>query len=149
MSFITKRERVFDQYELYDLPARNEGKLKAYASCTDARAWSHFGSDKTEHLVEIIKRNNEVYPGKFIPINVIIDLMMGSKNAEIQRLKHKLTELEQMLAVYEQLELDCDQKCEIRNAVSYKYILIYCRHVFFISIQSTLIIILLPLTHAR
>lgn len=118
MSFITKRERVFDQYELYELPTRNEGKLKAYESCTDARAWSHFCSDKTEHLVEIIKRNNEVYPGKFIPMNVIIDLMMGSKNAEIRRLKHKLNQLEQMLAVYEQLELDCDQKCEIQNAVS-------------------------------
>lgn len=119
MSFITKRERVFDQYELYDLPTRNEGKLKAYASCTDARAWSHFCSDKTEHLVEIIKRNNEVYPGKFIPLNVIIDLMMGSKNTEIQRLKRKLIQFEQMLAAYELLELNCDQKCEIENAVSF------------------------------
>lgn len=118
MSFITKRERVFNEYDLFDLPARNEGKLKAYSSCTDARAWSHFCSDKTEHLVEIIKRNNETVRPKYVPTDVIVNTLMTSKNAEIARLKRKIGEFEQMLAAYDELDLTCDQKCEIANAVS-------------------------------
>lgn len=70
MSFITKRERVFDEFDQFELPARNEGKLKAYGSCTDARAWSHFCSDKTENLVDIIKRNNTMCTHKYIPTKV-------------------------------------------------------------------------------
>ncbi|KAJ0181643.1 hypothetical protein K1T71_002365 [Dendrolimus kikuchii] len=116
MSFITKRERVFNEYDLFDLPARNEGKLKAYASCTDARAWSHFCSDKTEHLVEIIKRNNDTCRPKYVPTDVIVNTLMVAKNAEIARLKQRIGEFEQMLAAYDQLELTCDQKCEIANA---------------------------------
>lgn len=118
MSFITKRERVFNEYDLYDLPARNEGKLKAYASCTDARAWSHFCSDKSEHLVDAIKRNNETVRPKYLPTDVIVDTLMVAKNAEITRLKRKIEEFEEMLSAYDQLELSCDQKCEIAKAVS-------------------------------
>lgn len=118
MSFITKRERVFNDYDLLDLPARNEGKLKAYASCTDARAWSHFCSDKSEHLVEIIKRNNETVRPKYLPTKVIVDTLMVAKNAEITRLKQKIEEFEQLIAAYDQLDLSCEQKCEIANAVS-------------------------------
>ncbi|CAH0700806.1 unnamed protein product [Spodoptera exigua] len=116
MSFITKRERVFNEYDLFDLPARNEGKLKAYASCTDARAWSHFCSDKSEHLVEAIKRNNETVRPKYVPTNVIVDTLMVAKNAEIARLKRKIEEFEQLLAAYDQLDLTCDQKCDIAHA---------------------------------
>ncbi|XP_045776151.1 uncharacterized protein PFB0765w-like isoform X2 [Maniola jurtina] len=116
MSFITKRERVFNEYDLFDLPARNEGKLKAYASCTDARAWSHFCSDKSEHLVEIIKRNNETVRPKYIPTDVIVNMLMTAKNAEIGRLKRKIEEFEQMLSAYDQLDLTCEQKCDIANA---------------------------------
>ncbi|KAL0894525.1 hypothetical protein ABMA27_013104 [Loxostege sticticalis] len=116
MSFITKRERVFNEYDLFDLPPRNEGKLKAYASCTDARAWSHFCSDKTEHLVEIIKRNNETCRTKYVPTNVIVDTLMVAKNAEIERLRRKIEEFEQMFAAYDQLDLTSEQKCEIANA---------------------------------
>lgn len=122
MSFITKRERVFNEYDLFDLPARNEGKLKAYASCTDARAWSHFCSDKSEHLVEIIKRNNETVRPKYLPTNVIVDTLMVAKNAEIARLKQKVEQFEQMLTAYDQLELSCAQKCEIADAVSFEII---------------------------
>lgn len=117
MSFITKRERVFNEYELFDLPARNEGRLKAYASCTDARAWSHYCSDKSEHLIDLIKRNNETVRPKYLPMNVIVDTLMVAKNAEIVRLKRKIEEFEQMLAAYDQLELSCEQKCEIADAV--------------------------------
>ncbi|XP_072936318.1 uncharacterized protein [Epargyreus clarus] len=116
MSFITKRERVFTEYDIFDLPPRNEGKLKAYASCTDARAWSHFCSDKSEHLVEIIKRNNETCRPKYVPTDAIVNTLMAAKNAEIGRLKRKIESFEQMLAAYDQLELTCDQKCEIANA---------------------------------
>ncbi|XP_061706916.1 LOW QUALITY PROTEIN: centromere-associated protein E-like [Cydia pomonella] len=117
MSFITKRERVFHDLELCDLPPRNEGKLKAYASCTDARAWSHFGSSKTEHLTELIKRNNDLsVPVKYVPTKVIVDTLMASKNLEIGRLKRKIEEFEQMLAAYDELDLDCAQKCEIAKA---------------------------------
>ncbi|KAJ2944556.1 hypothetical protein O0L34_g3905 [Tuta absoluta] len=117
MSFITKRERVFNEYLApLELPMRNEGKLKAYSSCTDARAWSHFMTDKTEHLVEIIKRNNEICRGKYVPVNVIIEMMVAAKNAEIERLKRKIGLLEQMLAAFDQLELSCEQKCEISTA---------------------------------
>lgn len=123
MSFITKRERVFNEYDLFDLPARNEGKLKAYSSCTDARAWSHFCSDKTEHLVEIIKRNNETVRPKYVPTDVIVNTLMTSKNAEIARLKRKIEEFEQLLAAYDELDLTCDQKCEIANAVSSFFLL--------------------------
>lgn len=122
MSFITKRERVFNEYDLFDIPARNEGKLKAYASCTDARAWSHFCSDKSEHLVEIIKRNNETVRPKYLPTNVIVDTLMVAKNAEIARLKQKVEQFEQMLTAYDQLELSCAQKCEIADAVSFEII---------------------------
>ncbi|XP_063529672.1 kinesin-related protein 4-like isoform X2 [Cydia strobilella] len=117
MSFITKRERVFHDLELCDLPPRNEGKLKAYASCTDARAWSHFGSSKTEHLTELIKRNNDLsVPVKYVPTKVIVDTLMASKNLEVGRLKRKIEEFEQMLAAYDELDLDCAQKCEIAKA---------------------------------
>ncbi|XP_059059330.1 repetitive organellar protein-like isoform X2 [Achroia grisella] len=116
MSFITKRERVFNEYDLFDLPARNEGKLKAYASCTDARAWSHFCSDKSEHLIEIIKRNNDTCRTKYVPTNVIVDTLMVAKNAEIGRLKRRIEEFGQMLAAYDQLDLTCEQKCEIAGA---------------------------------
>lgn len=118
MSFITKRERVFNEYDLFNLPPRNEGKLKAYSSCTDARAWSHFGTDKTEHLIDIIKRNNDMCRPKYIPTDVIVNTLMESKNSEISRLKHKIAEFEQMLAAYDQLDLTSEQKCEIANAVS-------------------------------
>lgn len=118
MSFITKRERVFSEYDLYDVPARNEGKLKAYGSCTDARAWSHFCSDKSEHLVEIIKRNNDICRPKYVPTEAIVNTLMVGKNAEIARLHCKIEQFEQMLAAYDVLELTCDQKCEIAKAVS-------------------------------
>lgn len=120
MSFITKRERVFNDYEMGDLPARNECKLKTYASCTDARAWSHFWCDKTEHLVDIIKRNNVKCLPKYIPIKVIVDTLMVAKNSEIARLKQKISQFEQMLAAYENLDLDSSQKSEIAKAVSRK-----------------------------
>ncbi|XP_047507497.1 centrosomal protein of 290 kDa-like [Pieris napi] len=116
MSFITKRERVFNEYDVYDLPSRNEGKLKAYSSCTDARAWSHFCSDKAEHLVEIIKKNNESCRPKYLPTDVIVNTLMVAKNAEIGRLKRKIEEFEQMLAAYDQLELTTEQKCDIAGA---------------------------------
>ncbi|XP_045485785.1 reticulocyte-binding protein homolog 2a [Pieris rapae] len=116
MSFITKRERVFNEYDVYDLPSRNEGKLKAYSSCTDARAWSHFCSDKAEHLVEIIKKNNESCRPKYLPTDVIVNTLMVTKNAEIGRLKRKIEEFEQMLAAYDQLELTSEQKCDIAGA---------------------------------
>ncbi|XP_063358821.1 centromere-associated protein E-like [Cydia amplana] len=117
MSFITKRERVFNDLEVCDLPPRNEGKLKAYASCTDARAWSHFGSSKTEHLTELIKRNNDLSaPVKYVPTKVIVDTLMASKNLEVGRLKRKIEEFEQLLAAYDVLDLDCAQKCEIAKA---------------------------------
>lgn len=125
MSFITKRERVFNEYDLVDLPPRNEGKLKAYASCTDARAWSHFCSSKSEHLTEIIKRNNNMtVTPKYVPTKVIVDTIMVSKNMEIGRLKRKIEEFEQLLAVYDDLDLDCDQKCEIAKQVSVSMIVI-------------------------
>ncbi|CAH3843205.1 unnamed protein product [Pieris brassicae] len=116
MSFITKRERVFNEYDVYNLPSRNEGKLKAYSSCTDARAWSHFCSDKAEHLVEIIKKNNESCRPKYLPTDVIVNTLMVAKNAEIGRLKRKIEEFEQMLAAYDQLELTSEQKCDIAGA---------------------------------
>ncbi|XP_041979921.1 reticulocyte-binding protein PFD0110w-like isoform X3 [Aricia agestis] len=116
MSFVTKRDRVFNEYKLYDLPARNEGKLKAYASCTDARAWSHFITDKTEHLFEIIKRNNEKCRPKYIPTEVIVDTLMMAKNAQISRLKRKIKEFERLLAAYDHLDLDAGQKAEIAQA---------------------------------
>ncbi|XP_063617958.1 uncharacterized protein LOC134790900 isoform X2 [Cydia splendana] len=117
MSFITKRERVFQNLELCDLPPRNEGKLKTHASCTDARAWSHFGSSKTEHLTELIRRNNALSaPVKYVPMKVIVDTLMATKNLEIGRLKRKIDEFEQMLAAYDVLDLDCGQKCEIAKA---------------------------------
>ncbi|XP_063375851.1 uncharacterized protein LOC134663413 [Cydia fagiglandana] len=117
MSFITKRERVFHNLELCELPPRNEGKLKTYASCTDTRAWSHFASSKTEHLTELIKRNNALSaPIKYVPMKVIVDTLMASKNLEIGRLKRKIEEFEQMLAAYDVLDLDCAQKCEIAKA---------------------------------
>lgn len=109
---------MFNEYDLFDLPARNEGKLKAYSSCTDARAWSHFGSDKSEHLVEVIKRNNETVRPKYVPTDVIVDTLMVAKNAEIARLKRKIEEFEQLLAAYDQLDLTCDQRCDIAQAVS-------------------------------
>lgn len=116
MSFIIKRERIFNTGELYDLPARNEGKLKAFASCTDTRAWSHFATDQTEHLMEFIKRNNEMCRPKYIPTDVIVNTLMGTKNSEIMRLKRKIGEFEQMLAVYDQLDLTIEQKKEIAVA---------------------------------
>ncbi|XP_045535859.1 cytadherence high molecular weight protein 2 [Papilio machaon] len=116
MSFISKRERVFNEYDLVDLPSRNEGKLKAYSSCTDARAWSHFCSDKSDHLVEIIKRNNDTCRPKYIPTDVIVNTLMVTKNTEINRLRRKIEEFEQLLAAYDQLELTNDQKNEIANA---------------------------------
>ncbi|KPI94008.1 hypothetical protein RR46_13173 [Papilio xuthus] len=116
MSFISKRERVFNEYDLVDLPARNEGKLKAYSSCTDARAWSHFCSDKSDHLVEIIKRNNDTGRPKYIPTDVIVNTLMVTKNTEINRLRRKIEEFEQLLAAYDQLELTNEQKNEIANA---------------------------------
>lgn len=121
MSFITKRERVFNEYDLLDLPARNEGKLKAYASCTDARAWSHFCSDKSDHLVEIIKRNNDTCRPKYVPTDVIVDTLMVAKNAEINRLRRKIEEFEQLLTAYDELDLTCEQKCDIATAVSAYY----------------------------
>lgn len=127
MSFISKRERVFNEYELLDLPARNEGKLKAYSSCTDARAWSHFCSDKSDHLVEVIKRNNETCRPKYLPTDVIVNTLMVTKNTEINRLRRKIEEFEQLLAAYDQLELTNDQKTDIANAVS-KQICIICSH---------------------
>lgn len=128
MSFITKRERVFNEYNLLDLPARNEGKLKAYASCTDARAWSHFCADKSDHLVEIIKRNNETCRPKYVPTDVIVNTLMGAKNGEIARLRRKIEEFEQLLLAYDRLDLTCDQKVEIANAVR---IYSYCSRCLF------------------
>ncbi|XP_037977013.2 major antigen isoform X2 [Plutella xylostella] len=116
MSFITKRERVFDEFEQFELPARNEGKLKAYGSCTDARAWSHFCSDKTENLVDIIKRNNTMCTHKYIPTKVIVETLMAARNAEVSRLKRRIRQLELMLASYHQLDLTEAQKSEIDKA---------------------------------
>lgn len=119
MSFITKRERVFNDYDSFDLPNRNEGKLKAYSSCTDARAWSHFGSDKTEHLVDVIKKNNCVCRPKYVPTETIIDTLMVSKNAKITALQRKIEEFEEMMSAYDELDLTSEQKSEIAKAVSF------------------------------
>ncbi|CAH2066163.1 unnamed protein product, partial [Iphiclides podalirius] len=81
-----------------------------------ARAWSHFCTDKSDHLVEIIKRNNETCRPKYVPTDVIVNTLMGTKNAEITRLRRKIEEFEQLLAAYDQLDLTCEQKIEIANA---------------------------------
>ncbi|GBP33666.1 hypothetical protein EVAR_16702_1 [Eumeta japonica] len=116
MSFVTKREKVFEPDLLVELPARSEGKIKNYSSCTDARAWSHHTTDQTEHLMENIRRNTCICRPKYLSTEVIVKTLTTSKNKEIAKLKRKIAQLEEMLAAYDCLDLSCAQKCEIAKA---------------------------------
>lgn len=51
--------------------------------------------------------------GKYVPIEVIIDTLLANKNADIELLKRQLAELQQLLDMYEKLDLTEDQKRQL------------------------------------
>lgn len=48
-----------------------------------------------------------------MPIDVIIDTLLANKNADIEKLKKQLEELQQLLDMYEKLDLTEDQKRQL------------------------------------
>lgn len=56
--------------------------------------------------------------GKFVPIDVIIDTLLANKNADIEKLKQQLDELQSLLDMYEKLDLTEDQKKQLGQMVS-------------------------------
>lgn len=55
--------------------------------------------------------------GKFVPIEVIIDTLLANKNADIEKLRQQLDELQQLLDMYEKLDLTEDQKRQLAGMV--------------------------------
>lgn len=58
--------------------------------------------------------------GKFVPIEVIIDTLLANKNADIEKLKEQLDELQQLLDMYEKLDLTEDQKRQLAGMVMHR-----------------------------
>lgn len=48
--------------------------------------------------------------GKFIPVEVLMDILLSQKNADIAKLKKKIDLLQKLLIIYEKLDLtECQQ----------------------------------------
>ncbi|XP_048508568.1 CAP-Gly domain-containing linker protein 1-like [Athalia rosae] len=63
-------------YGDYVLPRkRSEGRLKAFESCTDIRAWSKNTLDNSNYIRELSEHAKT--PGKIVPLNVVIDNVIG------------------------------------------------------------------------
>lgn len=55
--------------------------------------------------------------GKYIPIEVLIDLLVANKNADIVRLQKKVDELQKLLDIYNKLDLTEGQKNQLKIMV--------------------------------
>lgn len=52
-----------------------------------------------------------------MPIEVLIDTLLANKNADIERLRQQLEELQKLLDKYEKLDLTEDQKRQLAGTV--------------------------------
>ncbi|XP_046424732.1 myosin-11-like [Neodiprion fabricii] len=112
-------------YGDYVLPRkRSEGRLKAYESCTDIRAWSQNSLDNTRYIRELAEHAKTVSrgfprhdlkhkPGKIVPLNVVIDNVIGL-GAQTQ---NELSACRRELQRYKSLTLTPEQQHQLQSAV--------------------------------
>ncbi|XP_046746459.1 myosin-11-like [Diprion similis] len=100
-------------YGDYVLPRkRSEGRLKAYESCTDIRAWSQNTLDNTRYIHELAEHSDSIQPGKIVPLNVVIDNVIGL-GAQTQ---NELSACRRELQRYKSLTLTPEQQHQLQSA---------------------------------
>ncbi|KAK9888849.1 hypothetical protein WA026_001071 [Henosepilachna vigintioctopunctata] len=112
-SYVNKKSRVFTQPgSVKVIQKRSESRLKSAKSATDNRAWTDCVEDRRQYILELIKtKAGGLSLGKYIPIEVIIDVLLANKNAQI-------AELQRQLDAYRRLKLTDDQKRQLDQALS-------------------------------
>lgn len=55
--------------------------------------------------------------GRYIPLDVLINMLLANKDADIERLRKQLEELQKLLDAYESLELTPEQKRQLQKMV--------------------------------
>ncbi|GAB1868605.1 hypothetical protein CAJAP_09684 [Camponotus japonicus] len=88
---------------------RSEGRLKLYNSCTDIRAWSSNILESTRYFREL--NEHDPAPGRVIPLNVIMQNMIGL-TAQAQ---NELRVARRELRKYKSLKLTSEQQEYLEN----------------------------------
>lgn len=117
-SYVQKKSRVFKEAGEPQplLPKRSEGRLKRYPSATDARAWTLENEDRRQHILEFLQqKGGGLNLGRYIPLDVLINMLLANKDADIERLRKQLEELQKLLDAYESLELTPEQKRQLQK----------------------------------
>ncbi|CAH1175728.1 unnamed protein product [Phaedon cochleariae] len=108
MTFVNRKTRLFmDRGDLKPERRRSESRLKTYPSAIDVRAWCDTVEDRRQHILELVTKEREKCLGKIIPLDVIIDSLMASKNADLKEMKDALAEL---YAFLDQCDLSDEDK---------------------------------------
>lgn len=124
-TFISKKDRVFyDCCECGEpelIRKRSDGRMKTYESATDTRVWATKDEDRRNYIVDLVKGQRGYTPGssKVVPVEVMVDLLVANKNADIKKLRLKIQQLQQLLAVYESLDLSDAQRQRVNQAVRF------------------------------
>lgn len=88
MTFVSKKIRVFnDRGDIKPERRRSEARLKKYVSSVDLRAWCDVVEDRRQHMLELIAKGYETCRATIIPLDVIVNTALSSKNANIQDLQ--------------------------------------------------------------
>ncbi|GLV37899.1 hypothetical protein CBL_06399 [Carabus blaptoides fortunei] len=120
-SYISKKQKVFrdGMCQAGDIGLcrkRSDGRMKNFASCTDTRAWCIQDEERRQYILDLIQGPSKkgLCLGKYIPIEVLIDLLVSNKNADIVRLQKKVDELQKLLDIYNKLNLTEEQKKQLK-----------------------------------
>lgn len=115
-TYIQKKERVFcERGDVQPERSRNVGEMKRIGSCIDRRAWATNDEERRQHILEYKKAKAAF--GTYVPVDVLIDLVCATKNAEIEALSKKVEELEKLLEIYNGLELTPEQRGKLKQMV--------------------------------
>ncbi|XP_063918453.1 myosin-8-like [Zophobas morio] len=100
MSYVNKKIGAFREAGDIEVQLnRSDGRMKVYASATDARAWCDISEDRRQYILELVKRDygKGLSLGRYVPVEAIIDVLLANKNADIERLQQEIAELKRLL----------------------------------------------------
>ncbi|CAH1280640.1 unnamed protein product [Diabrotica balteata] len=113
MSYITKGSRIFESSSYLEPPRlRSEGRMKTYSSATDLRAWSDVVEERRQHILDYQAKDRVgPYPGKLVPVEHMVEVLLCFKNERIKQLEKRIDYLEKIIDVYySKLDLTSEQK---------------------------------------
>ncbi|XP_072389008.1 uncharacterized protein [Diabrotica undecimpunctata] len=118
MSYITKGSRIFESSSYLEPPRlRSEGRMKTYSSATDLRAWSDVVEERRQHILDYQAKDRVgLYPGKLVPVEHMVEVLLCFKNEKIKQLEKRIDYLEKIIDVYySKLDVTSEQKVKLEK----------------------------------